>query len=156
MLALCFPRSVDRFTVKTLKFWRDELVANGCILLYTIDGRDYGYFPTWKKYQRIYDLKSKFPKPPVHCGKVPDPPASCGKVQQAAAQSRSYLRSKTRFLSKTKTKKKTVGRVKGGELVGRGGGNGTAGDEDPERKSLLAAQAALEQRKAILKAHPCH
>src|SRR5438309_10645476 len=64
MLALCFPRSVDRFTVKTLKFWRDELVANGCILLYTIDGRDYGYFPTWKKYQRIYDLKSKFPEPP--------------------------------------------------------------------------------------------
>jgi len=80
VLARCFPLRIESLKPTTIAKWLRELEAADIIRLYTIDGRSYGYFPSWGKHQRIYGLKSKFP----------DPPADCGNSPQGPADSRSY------------------------------------------------------------------
>jgi hypothetical protein len=44
--------------------WIGDLTQVDLIRCYTLDARDYGYFPTWPKYQRIRSPQSKYPDPP--------------------------------------------------------------------------------------------
>lgn len=46
-----FPH--DDLPAKTIRQWRDEIAKTGVILLYSVDGLEYGHFPNWKKHQRI-------------------------------------------------------------------------------------------------------
>lgn len=68
--AECFPRMVDQIKTKEVIAWLSEL-AQECIRLYVVDGRQYGYFVKWSEYQRIYGNKPKFPQPPADCGSSP-------------------------------------------------------------------------------------
>jgi hypothetical protein len=43
----------------------DELVAAGTVVLYSVDGKNYAYFPEWNRYQQTRAKKSKFPPPPT-------------------------------------------------------------------------------------------
>lgn len=46
-----FPH--DDLPAKTIRIWRDEIAKTGVIRLYTVDRLEYGYFPQWKKHQKI-------------------------------------------------------------------------------------------------------
>lgn len=46
-----FPH--DDLPAKTVRQWRDEIAKTGVIVLYSVDGLEYGWFPNWKKHQRI-------------------------------------------------------------------------------------------------------
>ena len=46
-----FPH--DELPAKTVRQWRDEVAASGLIELYEVDGMEFGWFPKWKKHQRI-------------------------------------------------------------------------------------------------------
>jgi hypothetical protein len=73
--ARCFPLLVDRIrTADVVKFLTE--LSRECIHLYTVESRQYGYFPNWLKYQRTYGLKSKFPEPPADSGNVPQIPGN--------------------------------------------------------------------------------
>lgn len=73
--ARCFPLLVDTLkTTDVVKFMTE--LSGDCILLYTIEGRTYGYFRNWVKYQRVYGNVSKFPEPPAECGNLPQLPAT--------------------------------------------------------------------------------
>lgn len=75
--ARCFPLLIDSLKTSEVVKFMTELSAD-CICLYTVDGRDYGYFRNWLKYQRVYGNNSKFPQPPAECGNLPQVPAdSC-------------------------------------------------------------------------------
>jgi hypothetical protein len=75
--ARCFPLLVDTLKTADVVKFMSELAAD-CICLYTVEGRDYGYFRNWVKYQRVYGNASKFPQPPAECGNLPQVPAdSC-------------------------------------------------------------------------------
>ena len=147
LLALCFPLFVDKFTVASVRRWRDELVTQGTIILYTAAGRHYGYFPCWEKYQRVYGLKRKFPEPPAICENVPQSPGKSGSYPISESEIREAK-------AKTRSEGGGEGRVKGGERnpgAEAVRGNGKAQGMDPERKKLLAAQAELDRRKAALR-----
>lgn len=46
-----FPH--DNLPTKTIRAWRDAIAASGVIVVYTSSACEYGYFPKWKKHQRI-------------------------------------------------------------------------------------------------------
>src|SRR4051812_34796651 len=64
-----FPH--DDLPSTTVRRWRDAVVKAGLIQMYTVDGRDYGWFPNWHKHQVINrPQQSTIPPPPD----APDPP----------------------------------------------------------------------------------
>lgn len=69
----------ERATVKDIRDALHGLAAKGCVSLYSVDGKPYFWFPTWKDHQRIRDCRPKYPAPPQ------EPPADCGQLRQAAA-----------------------------------------------------------------------
>ena len=91
LLARTFPLRVDRLKLSTVAGWLNELVKAGIVRLYTVDGRTYGYFVSWEKHQRVYNVRPKFPEPPADCGNLPQP----------AADSGSYLKSESISISKS-------------------------------------------------------
>ena len=64
LLALCFPLRSGSWKVEKITIWRKELVTHNLICLYEIGERTYGYFVTWRKWQRARQTKPKFPSPP--------------------------------------------------------------------------------------------
>lgn len=46
-----FPH--DELPPKTIRTWRDAIAASGVVTVYVADGCEYGFFPNWKKHQRI-------------------------------------------------------------------------------------------------------
>src|SRR5262249_39663456 len=75
--------SDDKVTV-----WLHQLQAQRVVCLYEVEGRDYGHFPTWEKYQRIRAPRSRYPDPPhdaASCGELPRVAASCGPRAHAGA-----------------------------------------------------------------------
>jgi hypothetical protein len=46
-----FPH--DELSPNTIRKWRDEIARSGLIRIYKVGGRDYGWFPNWKKHQVI-------------------------------------------------------------------------------------------------------
>lgn len=68
-----------RATAKDIQDALHGLAAKGCVSLYTVDGKPYFWFPTWKDHQRIRDCRPKYPAPPQ------EPAAGCGGPRQEAA-----------------------------------------------------------------------
>ena len=64
----------------------DRLAEVGLIVRYTVEGRDYLYFPTWNNHQRLRQTKHKFP-PPVDAipDDLPHNAETCGNLPQIAA-----------------------------------------------------------------------
>ena len=59
----------DELSPATIRKWRDEIGRSGLILIYKVGGRDYGWFPNWKKHQVINrPTKSVLPAPPSYGG----------------------------------------------------------------------------------------
>lgn len=54
----------ERVTVKDIDAGVHGLAAKGCVSLYEVDGKPYFWFPTWRKHQRVRDVKPKYPAPP--------------------------------------------------------------------------------------------
>lgn len=64
MTSKCFPLRAGKLKVDTVRKWRDELAQAGMIGLYAIDGKVYGLFFSWIKWQGDPRAKkSKFPEP---------------------------------------------------------------------------------------------
>jgi hypothetical protein len=67
--------------------WLAQLVRAGVVCTYTVEGRAYGHFPTWAKYQRIRSPRSRYPDPPqvaAGCGELPQVAADCGSRARAS------------------------------------------------------------------------
>jgi len=138
--ATCFTLLVDQIETQSVEKWREELVTSGVIQIYQVDGRIYGHFPNWSRYQRQYGTKPKFPEPPAKFGEPP----------RSAADSRSYPRSESRDP-----------RVENENRESKGDGDfeekrvGSLGNETlegkSEREKLLKANAELLRRRARLR-----
>ena len=65
----------------------DRLEEVGLIVRYTVEGREYLYFPTWFNHQRLRQTKHKFP-PPVDVipDELPHDAATCGNLPQISAE----------------------------------------------------------------------
>lgn len=83
LLAKCFPLKVTVLKTASVLKWILELEQAGLAVLYTVDGREYGYFTNWSKYQRSYGNKPKHPDP--SCGKLRQPAGDCGGLRESAA-----------------------------------------------------------------------
>jgi len=67
--------------------WLTQLRDNRVVCLYEVDGKDYGHFPTWEKYQRMRSPRSRYPDPPhdaATCGELPQVAAECGSRARAS------------------------------------------------------------------------
>src|SRR5262245_7874178 len=76
--------------------WLTQLRDNRVVCIYEVEGKDYGHFPTWEKYQRIRSPRSRYPDPPHDA-------AGCGELPQVAAENGSRARAsgiRTRTRSK--------------------------------------------------------
>ncbi len=74
VLAACFPLRIGKLRPPLVMKWLEGLVRAGAIRLYSVDGRAYGYFPTWIRHQRRPQSRSKFPAPPADYGATTLPP----------------------------------------------------------------------------------
>ena len=63
VLGDCFPRRIGTMKLKAIERSVQEIVAAGPIRLYRANGRRYGLFTSWFKYQRRRSQQSKFPEP---------------------------------------------------------------------------------------------
>jgi hypothetical protein len=81
LLAQCFPLGVEDLTVRQVQGWFTEMVQVGLLQAYPVNGRTYGKFITWEKYQRTRAGRSKFPEPPSlaeSSGNVPESAENSG------------------------------------------------------------------------------
>lgn len=74
----------ERVTIKEIDVALHGLAAKGCVSLYTVGGKPYFWFPTWKDHQRIRDSKPKYPSPDENDA-LPQIAASCGELRRVAA-----------------------------------------------------------------------
>ena len=59
-----FPH--DDIVPTKLRKWLDEIEGTGIVRFYSVNRREYGAFPNWKKHQRISKpQKSALPEPPA-------------------------------------------------------------------------------------------
>lgn len=59
-----FPH--DDIAPTKLRRWLDEIEATGIVRFYSVNRREYGAFPNWKKHQRISKPQpSTLPEPPA-------------------------------------------------------------------------------------------
>lgn len=74
LMAACFPVGAVGLTQKRFIAAASELQAGDLLRFYEIGGRKYVYSPTWKKYQQVRALGSKFPEPTADaniCKQIP-------------------------------------------------------------------------------------
>ena len=77
----------DRLSIKDIDVALQALAANGCVSLYTVDGKPYFWFPGWVKHQRVRDCRPKYPEPPenLSCGELRRVAANRSEMQKLAA-----------------------------------------------------------------------
>ena len=61
--AHCFPLALDRVSLSNVSEWLQKLVKVGLIVIYTVDGKEYGAMSKWDNHQRIRNKRSRFPEP---------------------------------------------------------------------------------------------
>ena len=85
MAAGCYPTFFGRITIEQVMAWLKRLADPeiGIVELYEVDGKPYGHFCNWWKYQRARDNKSKHPAPT--CGDLRQVAAGSGKAPLARA-----------------------------------------------------------------------
>lgn len=79
--ARCYPLLLLVYSVEDVQTQLAELVKSGGIKRYRVEGRMYGYFVNWERYQRAPRSVPKFPNPPQVAAIRRNPPqnsASCG------------------------------------------------------------------------------
>lgn len=97
LFSALFPLKADRFADdpgQLADFLRQigdslrQLAAAKIIMLYEVDGRQYGCFLAWEKHQRIRKVRPKHPAPEDSSitNKLQDPPQSAAKPPQVAAE----------------------------------------------------------------------
>jgi hypothetical protein len=84
LLAGCFPLRVGRLSSRKVAGWLQEMVQFGAVVLYEVDGRRFGYFVKWRKYQHVRAKRSRFPDPPP-ASKRQQIPTSADTSSQASA-----------------------------------------------------------------------
>jgi len=89
LLAHCFPLKAGEWRPTTVEQWRDGLVMVGAIKLYSANGRLYGYFTTWGKYQQMRAKVSKFPDPLTGDGICKQTLADASTCEQIPSESES-------------------------------------------------------------------
>ena len=74
LLAGCYPLHLKVIDEDDVRRWTQRLADPDVdiIQLYEVDGKPYGVFINWFKYQRKRDGQSKYPEPPI-CGGLPQP-----------------------------------------------------------------------------------
>lgn len=75
----------ERVAQKDIDASLHGLAAKGCVSLYTVGGKPYFWFPTWKEHQRIRDVKPKYPAPEDADDTSRQSAAGCGELPQVAA-----------------------------------------------------------------------
>lgn len=63
ILSNCFPLKVEMLRVKKIGEWMEELCKADLVRAYSVNGKRFGYFPTWDKHQQRRAKHSKFPAP---------------------------------------------------------------------------------------------
>jgi len=94
VLGACFPLFIGKIGERDIRAWLLELEQAGLIVLYTVGGRDYGFFRNWAKHQRTYGSKSKYPDPDQ--ASLPQSAGSCGESPRTPANPSSYPISENR------------------------------------------------------------
>jgi hypothetical protein len=87
LLAECFTRRPEGWTVPRMRRVREEWITVGLVHIYAVadpDGevQEYGHVLTWGKYQRVRDSRRRFPDPPCN-GDALSP--KCAESRQSAA-----------------------------------------------------------------------
>lgn len=59
----CFPLKAMNLKIATIKKWFAELCKCNLVQTYVCNGKQYGFFSTWEKYQTRRAKESKFPDP---------------------------------------------------------------------------------------------
>ena len=62
----CYPLQAQAVSLSDVSEWLQRLASAdiSILLLYEVDGRPFGVFRNWEKYQRIRNARSKYPTPP--------------------------------------------------------------------------------------------
>lgn len=63
LLSNCFPLKIGVLTVGMITEWYKELEACGLVQTYVCNGKHFGFFVTWEKYQSVRAKASKYPEP---------------------------------------------------------------------------------------------
>lgn len=74
LLAGCYPLQLKAIDEDDVGRWTQRLADPDVeiIQMYEVDGKSYGVFVNWFKYQRKREGQSKYPEPPI-CGELPQP-----------------------------------------------------------------------------------
>lgn len=88
LLGACFPLLIGRISERDIRAWLLEMEQAGLIVLYTVSGRDYGFFRNWAQHQRVYGRWSKYPDPELAVS--PESAGSCGDSPESAGNPCSY------------------------------------------------------------------
>ncbi len=62
--ATCFTSMLNAVSQDDTARWMQELHSAGLAEVYEVDGKIFGHFVNWSKYQRVRNQISKFPPPP--------------------------------------------------------------------------------------------
>lgn len=77
ILARCFPLMIEKLKVRQVAAWCGQLQQAAAVALYEVDGKIYGFFPSWSKHQRLRaERPSRYPDPAT-CGLLPPLAATC-------------------------------------------------------------------------------
>lgn len=84
LLATCFPLRVGILKISQVSKWYAELEACCLVTTYVVNGKHYGFFNTWERYQRTRARESKYP--------APSDDNICGHVQSNVPESKTKTR----------------------------------------------------------------
>jgi hypothetical protein len=80
ILATCYSRMLLTILTADIITWKEELEEQDVIRLYESDGKEYGYFVNWHKYQDRRAKRSKYPDPANICTHVPACASTCSQM----------------------------------------------------------------------------
>ncbi len=92
VLSACFPRKVKTLDLRQVERWLQE-IGKELVCFYRVEGKTFGHFITWAKYQRKRAQHSKYP--------MPTSADMCGHLSADVAREARDERRETRGESKT-------------------------------------------------------
>jgi hypothetical protein len=89
LIATCFPLRAHEYTCKQMLAWYGELERAGLVVCYDNgNGRRYGYFATWEKYQKRRSQHSKYPDPASTCEQMLADASTCEQMSSEKREAR--------------------------------------------------------------------
>ena len=94
--ASCYQAMLDKVSITEVEEWTCALDLAGLVHLYEVDGKRYGHFTTFEKYNRLRGT-SKYPPPALQQADttLPQPAASAADVGPQVAASAAYSESES-------------------------------------------------------------